>query len=211
MHDMQKGGSAVRMELMENGCLRILLTEEDLHVLGLTFDSLDYDNVTTREAMQELLLMARNEAGFDQTGDMMVEALPVDGGALLLFTPTGIRRRARMKRAIGPYIYEVDDVDQLLRLADGWGRFSLTAGKKSIPSGSSLYCFGTGYRLVLYPFTPLPRNMVNFLREFSHSAGEGDAAAAYTAEHGKPIAVGDALVRLCAAMNHAPPPQTKFE
>ena len=31
------------MELLENGCLKILLTEEDLNRLGLSFASLDYD------------------------------------------------------------------------------------------------------------------------------------------------------------------------
>lgn len=33
----------MKMELLENGCLKIMLTEEDLDRLGLSFASLDYD------------------------------------------------------------------------------------------------------------------------------------------------------------------------
>ena len=183
----------MKMELLENGCLKILLTEEDLNRLGLSFASLDYDTPATRSAMQTLLLAARNETGFDPTGGLVVEALPVDKGCLLLFTPASGKRKVRMKRAVGPYIYELDDADQLLSMARSIGR-------RAAPStGSSLYRFGGGYRLILYPSDPLPRGMGNLLLEFARAAGEGDAAAAYTAEHGQPIAVGDALSRLCSA------------
>ena len=36
------------MELTDNGCLKILLSEEDLEGLGLTFERLDYDDPATR-------------------------------------------------------------------------------------------------------------------------------------------------------------------
>ena len=123
----------------------------------------------------------------------MVEALPLDGGCLLLFTPVEGRRRSRMKRAVGPYVYEVETADQLLGMARSLSRISAPL------TGSSLYSFGKGYRLVLYPAAPLARGVGDLLGEFARQAGEGDAAAAFTAEHGRPIAVGDALARLCAA------------
>jgi negative regulator of genetic competence, sporulation and motility len=183
----------VRMELTDNGCLKILLSEEDLEGLGLTFERLDYDDPATRDAMKLLLAAAQRETGFDPSGGLIVEALPVDKGCLLLFTPASGKRKVRMKRAVGPYIYELDDADQLLSMARSIGR-------RAAPiTGSSLYRFGGGYRLILYPSDPLPRGMGNLLLEFARAAGEGDAAAAYTAEHGQPIAVGDALSRLCSA------------
>ena len=55
----------MKMELLENGCLKIMLTEEDLDRLGLSFASLDYDAPATRSALQTLLMAARNETGFD--------------------------------------------------------------------------------------------------------------------------------------------------
>ena len=188
------------MEVLENGCLKILLTEEDLYGFGLTFDNLDYDDNTTRDVLQMLLIAARNETGFDPAGGVVVEALPVDGGCLLLVTPTGGHRRIRMKRAVGPYVYEFDDADQLLGLASSISRYRRPEGGKTSPvAGSSLYQFDGRYRLVLYPAAPMPRGVGNLLQEFARAAGEGDAAAAYTAEHGRPIAVGDALARMCEA------------
>lgn len=191
----------MKMELLENGCLKILLSEEDLRTLGLSFDCLDYDNASTREAIQALLLAAREETGFNPVGGLLVEALPVDGGCLLLMTPTVGHRRIRLKRAVGPFVYEVEDAEQLLRLADGLSRYQPAPDVRVQPwAGSSLYQFGDKYRLVLYPSAILPRGMGDLLQEFVRSAGEGDAAAAYTAEHGRAIAVGDALTRLCTAV-----------
>lgn len=101
---------------------------------------------------------------------------------------------------MGPYIYEVEDAEQLFRLAEGLLRYRQPLEKRLLPSaGSSLYLFGEKYRLVLYPAAALPRGVQDLMREFSRCAGEGDAAAAYTAEHGRAIAVGDALLRLYSA------------
>ena len=188
------GGTAVKIDLLENGCLKILLTEEDLRDFHLTFEDLDYNNDSTRSALQQLLETARRETGFDASGNLIIEALPADGGCLLLLTPAGGKRHVRMKRVVGPYIFELDDVDTVLHLAKSVG------GNTPPMFGSSLYRFNKRYRLVLSPGAPLSREMGNLLCEFAHPAGEGDAAAAYTAEHGESIAVGDALNRICAAM-----------
>jgi negative regulator of genetic competence, sporulation and motility len=185
----------VKIDLLENGCLKILLTEDDLKEFHLTFEDLDYNNDATRSAMHKLLETARRETGFDSSGSLMIEALPVDGGCMLLLTPIGSKRHIRMKRVVGPYIFELDDVDTVFRLAKSVG------GKTPPMFGSSLYRFDKKYRLVLYPGTPLSREIGNLLGEFARPAGEGDAAAAYTAEHGESIAVGDALNRICAAVS----------
>lgn len=103
----------MQMEMLENGCLKIMLSEEDLVILGLNFASMEEDNDATRDAIQMLLLAAREETGFAPENGVTVEALPVDGGCLLLFTPSAGHRRVRMKRASGPYIYELEDAEQL--------------------------------------------------------------------------------------------------
>jgi negative regulator of genetic competence, sporulation and motility len=185
------------MDLLENGCLKIILTEEDLREFHLTFEDLDYNNENTRNILHQLLDTARHETGFDSSGSLIIEALPVDGGCMLLLTPTGGKRHVRMKRVVGPYIFELEDADTVLRLAQS------VVGYTSPMFGSSLYKFDKRYRLVLYPGAPLSREIGNLLGEFARPAGEGDLAAAYTAEHGESIAVGDALNRICAAMNQS--------
>lgn len=71
-------------------------------------------------------------------------------------------------------------------------------------AGSSLYRFDGRYRLVVYPASTLPKGVGQLFAEFARSAGEGDAAAAFTAEHGQAVAVGDALSKLCAALVKVP-------
>lgn len=185
----------MKIDLLENGCLKILLTEEDLRSFHLTFEDMDYNNESTRDALHQLLDTARRETGFDFSGSLVIEALPVDGGCLLLLTPACGKRHVRMKRVVGPYIFELDDADTVLRLAQSIGRCTPPM------FGSSLYRFDKRYRLVLYPGAPLSKELGNILYEFAYPAGEGDAAAAYTAEYGESIAVGDALSRIYKAMS----------
>ncbi len=194
----------MKMELLENGCLKIVLSNDELEEMGLTFERLDYRNMETQRTIQRLLQIARQETGFHHSGDLTVEAIPLEDGCLLLLTPTFARRRVRMKKAVGPYIYRVEDIDGLFRLAENWKRMDArlqAAGPSDwTTAGSSLYHMEDAYGLVLYPATPLTREANALLREFAQPAGEGDAAAAYTAEHGIPLAIGDALPRLWKAI-----------
>ena len=182
----------MHMELSESGCLTMILTDADLLQFGLCFEELDYDKPETRNAIQALLAAARRELGFQTTGSLLVEALPIEGGCLLMVTPAKAGRRMRMKRAAGPFIYAVPDEDALLQLAAGW------PFDEPLEGGSSLYAFDGGYRLVLYGQTAVGSLI---LEECAKQVGEGDAAAAFTAEHGHALLVGDALTQLCAAMH----------
>ncbi len=193
----------MRIELLESGCLKVFLSDLDLRDRGLTFARLDYHNEETRLAVRRLLEQAHRETGFRPAGEMTMEAIPVEGGCLVLLTPVTPRRRVRMKRAIGPYGYRVEDVDGLFRLAEGWARMS--AAGQDDPVGSSLYACAGEYRLILYPCAPLSPERETLLREFAEPLGEGDGLAAYTAEHGRALAVGGALERLYAACAAASP------
>ena len=128
------------MELLESGCLKIVLSNEDLEEMGLTFDRLDYRNAETQRAIQRLLLLARQETGFHHNGDLTVEAIPLEDGCLLLLTPAYARRRVRMKKAVGPYIYRVPDIDGLFRLAENWNRLQAQRGdapERTLTAGSA--------------------------------------------------------------------------
>ena len=191
------------MELLENGSLKVILTEEELLEYSLTFKTMNYNNDCTKQIIKRLLEAAHREVGFDPENSVVVEALPIDGGCLILMTPSGGKRHVRMKRAPGPYIYELESADDILNLARA---ISVSTPKKRGTSGiagglfgSSLYRFGEKYRLIIYPGTPIPRAIGNLFHEFARTAGEGDSAAAYTAEHGTTISVGDALSRICGA------------
>lgn len=198
----------MKMELLENGCLKIVLTNEELEEMGLTFERLDYRNAETQKAIQQLLILARQETGFRHNGDLTVEAIPLEDGCLLLLTPSIARRRIRMKKAVGPYIYRVPDIDGLFRLAENWNRLQACRLSDSeapgiSAAGSSLYRLDDAFGLVLYPAMPLPREAGALLQEFAQPIGEGDASAAFAAEHGQPLVIGDALHRLWQAVQGA--------
>ena len=59
----REGGAAVRMEMTDSGCLKVWLSEEDLAELGLTFESLDYEDPVTRDAMKRILAAAVHPGG----------------------------------------------------------------------------------------------------------------------------------------------------
>ena len=195
----------MKMEQLENGCLKIWLDEPDMQEMGLRFEEMDYRNAATREAVARLLETAREQTGFEAPDGLLVEVLPLDKGCLILMTPgraapaaaPSERRRFRMVRAGGPFVYAVEGVDQLFQLCAGLKRFRRTGGETAFRDpASSLYRFGNGYRLVIYHGFVTPRGMSGMLSEFGKLVGEGDAAAAFTAEHGQPLAIGDAVEQL---------------
>lgn len=189
----------MRMELTENGCLKILLSGEDLDRYQLSFETLDYRDETTRETLEVLMQTAADRFGFLPAKHLLIEALPVDDGCLLLITPERSTGRVRLKKAPGPYIYRVEDTDRLLQLARGLGRLREQGDGELARGSSSLYRDGTGYRLVLYPGGPLSSPLRLMLDALARKTGEGDAAAAFACEHGVPVAVGNALNRLLEA------------
>ena len=126
----------MKMEQMENGCLKIWLDEPDMREMGLRFEDMDYRTAATREAITRLLETAREETGFEAPDGLLVEVLPLDKGCLILMTPSRTapasvsseRRKFRMVRAGGPFVYAVDNVDQLFQLCAGLRRFRRSGG-----------------------------------------------------------------------------------
>ena len=176
---------------MRGGGYRVFLSDEDLKQWGLDFASLDSRSPATRALLSAVSLIVRGSDDWD-SGAMEIEALPVEGGCFLLLTPTRpVPLKPKWRRAASPLVYRVPDADALFGLAaavapSGQPRFA----------AESLYAFADGYRLVLYPFEPLSAPVSARLSEWAEPAGVGHAAAAFVAEHGKPILIGNVLQRL---------------
>lgn len=186
----------MRMERLENGCLKIILSEQELSERRLSFSLLDYRDAATRQALAQLLKEARECTGFRTTGSMLVEAVPLSDGCLLLVTPEPVRSRLRIRRVTGPFVYTVADADSLLALARSWRRDPQNT--RSLLS-SSLYREGERYWLVVYPAIAFSKRTRRLLELFSVEWREGEAAAAFVAEHCTPIQIGNALPTLSDA------------
>ena len=190
----------MRMERMENGCLKIVLSEQELAERRLSFSLLDYHNADTRRALEQLLQEAKTRTGFYAPGALLIEALPLDDGCLLLITPESSRPRLRIRRAPGPVVYHIDDANCLLALAKSWHRDP--ANGRGL-AASSLYRESAGYRLVVYPGITFSKRARRLLEVFSSCWQEGEAAAAFVAEHDTPLVIGNALPTLAASYSQA--------
>lgn len=171
------------MDLSGNGCLTLLLSDEELSGLGLSFEELDYQSPKTRRMLRTLLQLARQQTGYAPEGALLIEALPLEGGCLLLVTPEGARP---LPEAEEPTVFFVADGDALLQIASAW-----PAGPHPLGEGSSLYRGEAGFWLILYGGAEAP-----VVFECAEELADGEAAAAFAAEHGTPLFIGDALPRL---------------
>lgn len=188
----------MKMEALNSGDLRIWMTDEDLCRWGLCLENMKAGTPETNRAIRRLLGVARQRLPFRSNGSVLVEALPLDGGCLFLFSTP----ERSFPAVILPQIYTLDSAEAVLQFGE-----TLSASPcKELPS-ASLYQQGDAYVLILYAGLGEMGDSRRLLQEFGHRSGEGYAAASYIEEHGRPITVGDALHRLCAAFgSHSPAP-----
>lgn len=173
----------MQMECSGNGCLSLLLSDEELARLGLTFEELDHQSPKTRRMLRTLLQLARRKAGYAPKGALLVEALPLAGGCLLLVSP----KESPLPQATTPTVFWVTDGDALLQIAAG------APAAHPLGESSSLYRGRDGFWLVIYGGVIAP-----ILWECGKELADGATAAAIAAEHGEPLFIGDALPRLRA-------------
>lgn len=197
----------MQIDLSDSGCLTLLLSDDELASLGLSFEELDYQSPQTRRMLHALLQLARRETGYAPEGALLIEALPLDGGCLLLVTP---ERVAPPTGEWGtPTVFLIKGEDALLQIAAAWP----SAGHR-LGEGSSLYRIqtvpcGSDPSETAAPETATPADAAScfclilygsgdapVLYECAEPVADGMAAAAWAAEHGKPVFIGDALPRL---------------
>ena len=166
----------MQIEVTDSGCLTLILSDAELSSMGLSFEQLDSRDPKTRRLLRTLLQVARRRAGFTPDGAVSVEALPLQGGCLLLLTPRPVNRDA-------PSAFFIADEDALLQIAAAWQQSTHPWGQSS-----SLYRAANGFWLLLYGIPPF-----SALLECAIPAAEGEP---YIMEHGVPWFVGDALPQL---------------
>lgn len=166
----------MQIDLTDNGCLTLMLSDDELSAMGLSFEQLDRHDPKTRRMLRTVLQVARRRCGFVPQGALSVEALPTADGCLLLITPL-------VQEADSPRIYHVPNEDALLQIAAAWRLPAHPWGQSS-----SLYRTADGFRLILYGVPPFAA-----LTECASLTDEGES---FVAEHGHALCIGDALPRL---------------
>ena len=148
--------------MTDNGCLALLLSDDELAAMGLSFDTLDRRDPKTQRLLRTLLQVARRRVGFAPKGAVAVEALPTADGCLLLVTPQGDHT---------PAVFHIADENALLQIAAAWKRPAHSCGERS-----ALYRTADGFRLVLCGVPPFAA-----LAECADLTNEAEA---FVAEHG---------------------------
>lgn len=184
----------MKIELVDDTRLYITLVPSDLKDLNLTFEELSWNDTHSKKVIEDLLKLAAWKTGFKTTGhNLLIEAIPEFlGGCMLKFTllpakTKSTRKKYRIKEPEGPYIYEFENAENVLRAIE------LLAQNKEPRGKSRLLLNGSAYTLILYPPKKLPERADALLSEYGHFNGRGKSAAAAALEHGRLLADNNAV------------------
>lgn len=186
------------MEAIGGSRMRVWLSEEEMARYGVDYAAMRPGDPRTERLLRQVLAEAGRQSGRPgvRPKHVSVEAIPVDGGCVLLLTAG-----AAGSIEGAPYLYYVAGADDLLALAEHWSR----AGAGSLPC-SSLYEWENGYLLLLSPADDGEKRLAALPDEYAVPVGSGPIAAAVAAEYGRLLAAGNALERLSphrAAPDHS--------
>lgn len=190
----------VEIELLESSGVKIRLTREDLERLNISLEELDCANAETRRIIHTLLDAARCEFKLDinPSERMMIEVMPNRNGGCSIYI-TGLEERMckavrlSSRKSMKPQFFDFDGADSLMSAT-----YALRSFINSGNQFSELYRMEPGgYRLLVYPDSEVSAGVWAVLSEYCRSRGDGNAAAAFTREHGRLLAGGNAIGKLC--------------
>ena len=171
----------MKIEALNNGCLRIWLSSKELARFGVTVETMEGESQATRRMLNQLVEAAIRQEG-QCRAPALAEVMPVAGGCVLLLTP---HRRAMG----GGLVLRLDNSEALYSLAERW----CAAGGTSC---TSLYELDEEYRLIVNTAGRLPLQLRRLLCAYGDPLGYGAAAVAAVEEHGRLLCAGHALETL---------------
>ena len=173
--------------------LKVTLSARDLQELGIDYQSLDYNDATTRKILLELLSQGRLITGFLPTrSKLYIEIYPrEEGGCVIYYTRLAggeMCLRGQFMPGPSPIAFAFEDTQSLL---DACAKVYALYRHRIL--GSALYALGRQYRLIIYPLDFSDNLSVSFLSEYGKVVGQGAILAAYIGERGQLIHEPNAL------------------
>lgn len=175
----------MQISRLENGILRVLMSDAELLRFGSDFSSLQENDPRTQTTVKRILKVVCAKEGFPFGTALTVEAVPTDSGCLLLITPPPIAPKND-----GIHIFAPPDAAVLPKIADVLQR-TMSDGLLAC----SLYSYEQAYRLLVYA-PHMPVHTAALLSELAPFVGGGKIQAAHIMEYGAPLFVGNALETL---------------
>jgi len=162
----------------ESGALQVLLSDNDLKRFGTDFATLKEHDPQTKTVIKRILRAVFEKETLPQETTLTVEAVPTDGGCLLLITP-------QPRAAENVYSILFSDENTLLQLGETL--------QKRVPDGilgAALYRLPDCHCLLLY-CERITDRLQSLLYEFG-AVHIGSIPAARAAEYGTPLFIGHA-------------------
>ena len=178
----------MNIERIDTARILVLLGEKDLEEYEITFESLTFSEMHSKEVLTDIIRSASEKAGIDfRNKKIVIEALKYDKGCMLLLTLSGRRKIYRVRYYSKTYIFQFNSAESFLSCIKAVYRLN---GDKFI---SSAFLYDNRYYLVINTLSGLGENYINTFGEFCTGTKRGEVYSAFLREHGKPLKLHNAV------------------
>lgn len=176
--------------------LLIALSNEDMALLDITFNQLDWRNDYSREIIKNLLIRAEHEMGFSaDNSKLLIEAIPQANGCFVLITLLSNklkrhRKTYKIKNNTKPFIFHFKDAEALLcaieRIYESQPYFS----------NSAVIADNESYYAVFYINNSSSSKIQAIISEYGELVGESSLLATRLFEKGNVISKNKAVEKV---------------
>lgn len=181
------------IERIDEKRLMIMLEEQDMNSLELTYEGVSWKNHKFKLLIAKLLALAKFKTGFSvDDNKLSIETIPQGLGCVIIFTlfpklkiKTGEPDNliACPTETDNPYIYKFDNAGNLLEVCERLGKINNSKIKSS-----SIYKVGKKYFMLIQPREDvLPGSVSVILSEYGKKVSSNRTSEAYLYESGKVI------------------------
>ncbi|MBP0979156.1 MAG: adaptor protein MecA [Oscillospiraceae bacterium] len=174
--------------------LKVILSNQDLKNLNITFEEIYLGSVNTKKTIIKILSKAKDLTGFDLSGKiLLIEVFETkENGCVIYFSPMSNKNLDNKSNnyILGTYSFEYLNLDYLI---DSVIKLFETFGYKIFKS--SLYIDKTSkkYFLTLVTIDPKSEDIIAFLKEFSTLRSTTKLFQIFIDEHYKAIIKNNAI------------------
>lgn len=187
----------LQIEPLDHQTVKIILSERDMRQFGLTYESMDYNDSTTRKVILDLLQQVHQATQIDMSqGKLFIEAFPDETGGCILYLnllAPGPSSPLSNDSPCSPIAIFLPSLDQLT----GVCKLLNTRHKHSILK-SSLYRSSRQYLLILYPCSKNVGRLCAAIHEFNASTAKGYIVAGSIHERNKLLIKNKAIETVSA-------------
>ncbi len=179
------------IDRLEQNRILVTLCGKDMDDFSLDFNTLGFDDAHSRRILMRILQLACFKSGIEVTGkNILVEALPVDGGCYILLTVIEKYRHRtyKIKTSSGSLCYFLGGSGNFLDTVEKLYKQNVCCNK------NSAYLYDNKYYLI-FDYPSIPYKLRRILLEYAVKCG-GKVTAARIRENGKSLCKVNAIAQI---------------